>query len=308
MAMQTSGTPHFSGQPKLAKLTWRPIAESATRVVELKTGNAQLVTPIDPIQVPEVQAEPTARVVTFRQISSQVVVLNQQKVKPFADKAVRQALNYATDVDTLVKSVMQGAAYRLAGPFGPGLSGYDDTLQPYPYDPDKARSLLAQAGFPNGFEVTLVSPDGRYLNDKLASQAIASMWSKVGVNTKVQVMEWSQFVQGVVTGKSHDAFYFQQGGIPLDATVSVNFHSGKKGAAWQGYTNPEADRIIDDAVRTLDAEKRNTMYKQLARTIYEDAPWVFLWNQQGIYGLQKRVQAWEPHVDGIIRLGGLSLA
>jgi hypothetical protein len=159
----------------------------------------------------------------------------------------------------------------------------------------------------DGFDLVLTSPNGRYLNDKLASEAIAGMWSEIGVRTTVQVMDWSPFVEGVL-GKTHDAFFFQQVGVLLDATVSINFHSGKKGAAWQGYDNATANQLIDDAPKTLDAAARNDLYKQLGQLIYDECPWVFLWNQQGLFGVRQEVEDWAPHQDGVIRLGGMRLA
>jgi peptide/nickel transport system substrate-binding protein len=306
MVMDFAERPHFSGQPKVRRLVWRPVPEAATRLVELKTGAAHLITPVDPIQIPELEATKNAEVVTFRQLSSQIVVLNSLKVRAFQDVRVRQAMNYATDVDSVIRSVMRGAAYRLASAFGPGIPGYDEGLRPYTYDVDRARQLLGEAGFRDGFEVTLVTPEGRYLNDRLASEAIAGMWSRVGVRTRVQVMDWSPFVQGVL-GKTHDAFFFQQVGVLLDATTSINFDSERKGAAWQGYHNEEANRLSQDAVKTLDANRRNDMYKRLNQIVYREAPWVFLWNQQGVYARQKRVKGWVGHPDGIIRLGSISL-
>lgn len=306
MIMEAIDGEHFSGQPLLERLVWKPIAESTTRVVELKTGNAHLISPVDPVQIPELDADPESSAIAFRQLNSILIVLNELLAEPLKDVRVRQALNYATDIDTLIETVMQGAAYRLAGPFGPGIPGHDETLEPYAYDPDKARELLAEAGYADGFDLTLVSPNGRYLNDKLASEAIAGMWSEVGVRTQVQVMDWSPFVDGVL-GKTHEAFFFSQVGVLLDATLSINFHSGKAGAAWQGYTNAEVDQIIDDAPKTLDPVARNDMYKKLGNIIYEECPWVFLWNQQGVYGIRDEVQGWEPHQDNTIRLGGIHL-
>lgn len=307
MVMDATERPHFTGQPLLQRLVWRPVSEGTTRVVELKTGQAHIITPVDPLQVAELEADPESQVIAFRQLSSQVIVLNSLKVEALQDMRVRQALNYATDVDTLISSIMQNAAYRLAGPFGPGIPGHDPEMQPYPYDPDKARALLAEAGYGDGFEMTLISPNGRYLNDTIASEAIAGMWSEVGVKTQVQIMDWSPFVEGVL-GKTLDAFFFQQVGVLLDATVSINFHSGREGAAWEGYSNEEANQLIDDAPKTLDAAKRNEMYRQLGQIIREECPWVFLWNQQGLYGVRNEVQGWTPHQDGTIRLGDMHLA
>lgn len=306
MVMEAIEGEHFSGQPRLQRLLWKPIAESTTRVVELKTGGAHLISPVDPVQIPELEADPATTPVAFRQLNSIFVVLNELLAEPLQDVRVRQALNYATDVETLIETIMQGAAYQLAGPFGPGIPGHDENMQPYPYDPERARALLAEAGYEDGFDLVLTSPNGRYLNDRLASEAIAGMWSEVGVRTQVQVMDWSPFVDGVL-GKTHESFFFSQVGVLLDATLSINFHSGRQGAAWQGYANPEVDQIIDEAPKTMDAVARNDMYKQLGQIIYEECPWVFLWNQQGIYGLRNEVQDWDAHQDNIIRLGDINL-
>jgi peptide/nickel transport system substrate-binding protein len=312
MVMEAADKPHFSGQPKLKSLVWRPVAEATTRVVELKTGQAHIITNVDPVQRQEVEDDPATKVLTYRDLSSQCIVLNSLKVEAFKDVHVRQALNYATDVDTLIKTIMQGNAYRLAGALGPGLPGHDPDLKPYPYDPDKARQLLADAGYADGFDVVLVSPNGRYLNDTLASEAIAGMWTEVGVRTTVNVMDWSPFVEGVIgngpAGKSLDAFFFLQLGVPLDAGVSTNFHAGRKGAAWQGYSNDEVSQIIDEAVTVLDADKRNEMYKRMGQILYEECPWVFLWNPQGLVGVREEVQNWQPHPDGTLHLFDVSLA
>ncbi len=191
MVMDFVDRRHFGGQPKVRRLVWRPVPEAATRLVELKTAAAHLITPVDPIQIPELEATKNVEIIAFRQLASQIIVLNSLKVRAFQDARVRQAMNYATDVDTLIKTVMRGAAYRLASAFGPGIPGYDDSLRAYAYEPDRARQLLSEAGFRDGFEVTLMTPEGRYLNDRLASEAIAAMWSRVGVRTRVQVMDWS---------------------------------------------------------------------------------------------------------------------
>lgn len=307
MVMDAADRPHFSGQPKLQRLVWRPVPENTTRVVDLKTGAAHIITNVDPVQVQEVEDDPATRVMAFRNLSSQIVVLNMLKVEPFNDVRVRQALNHATDVDTIIETIMAGAAYRLAGPFGPGIPGHDPEMQPYAYDPEKAKALLTEAGYADGFDVVLTSPNGRYPNDKLASEAIAGMWSEVGVRTTVQVMDWSPFVEGVI-GKTHDAFFFLQIGVPLDASLSINFDSDAQGAAWQGYDNPEANRIIQEAVTVLDEAERNAMYTDLGQILYDEAPWVFLWNAQGLTGVREEVQDWEPHQDGVLHLLGVSLA
>lgn len=307
MIMEAADTPHFSGQPKLQRLVWRPVAEGTTRVVELKTGQAHIITNVDPVQQREVEDDPDTRIMGYRTLSPQCIVMNILNFEPFQDMRVRQALNYATDVDTIISTIMQGNAFPVAGALSPGLSGHDPDLEPYPYDPEKAKELLAEAGYADGFDLVLTSPNGRYLNDRLASEAIAGMWTEIGVRTTVNVMDWSPFVEGVL-GKTHEAFFFLQLGAPLDAGASTNFHAGREGAAWQGYSNDEVSQIIDEAVTVLDADERDAMYRRMGEILYEECPWVFLWNTQGLVGVREEVQDWEPHQDGILHLLGVNLA
>lgn len=305
LIMKAADKPHFSGQPKAASITWRPVTEAATRVVELKSGHAHLITPVSPLQTADIESDGNLKVLKVEQPSVQIIVFNIDRPY-FKDKRVRQALNMAVDVDSIIKNLIRGAGTRAAGVFGPGVPGYDASLKPYPYDPEQAKKLLADAGYGSGFELTLASPNGRYLNDKLVSEAVADQWSKVGVKAKVDAQEWGGFVQGVL-GKKHDAFFFLQGGVLVDATVSTNFDSTKKGGPWEGYVNPDADKLIQAAAKLMDSAARDKAYQQLGKILYEDAPWLFLYYPQSLYGVSKALKGWEPSTDGTIRLGGMSL-
>lgn len=113
LVVETADRPHFSGQPRVNKLTWRPVSEGTTRVVELKTGQAYLITPVDPVQVPELEGDPNTSVLAYRQLNSLFVNLNMLKVEALQDVRVRQALNYATDVDTKTAQTLALMAYYL---------------------------------------------------------------------------------------------------------------------------------------------------------------------------------------------------
>src|SRR5690606_37345773 len=176
------------------------------------------------------------------------------------------------------------------------------SLEPYPYDPERARRLLAEAGYPNGFDIVLASPNGRYPNDRLASEAIAQMWTEVGVRTRVEVFEWGTFVQGVL-GKTHDAFFFMQTMSLLDPTIRVNFHAEIAGGPWQGYDNPEVSRMIEEAPRILDPEERRKVYQEMGRVVRDEAPWVFLYAYEDLYGVSNRIGGWVPYPDGFVHLG-----
>ncbi|MHB8621287.1 MAG: ABC transporter substrate-binding protein, partial [Chloroflexota bacterium] len=265
--------PHFSGQPHAKQIQWLVVPENATRLVDLKTGGADLISNVPPLQQKQVTSGGNT-ISRATSLSSLIVVMSLLKEKPFNNVKVRQALNYAVNKDEIIAKVLNGAATPLSGPFAPGIPGYDPKLKPYPYDPAKAKQLLAEAGYPNGFDLTLSGPNGRYLEDKLVVEAIGGQLDAVGVKTKVDVVgDWPTFVKGII-GRHLQAFFFAQGGILTDATASINWDSTKKGIAWQGYSNSEVNTLIETAPKTLDSQKRNAMYRKMTDLIYQDAPWL----------------------------------
>ena len=114
---------------------------------------------------------------------------------PLLKKKVRQALNYAIDKESIVKHILMGSGRVLGGPVVPAAFGHDSSLKPYPYNPEKAKQLLTEAGYPDGFSTEFDTGSGRYLMDKQVAEAITGMLGKVGVKVKLNVLEWGQYVK-----------------------------------------------------------------------------------------------------------------
>ena len=162
-------------------------------------------------------------------------------------------MNYAIDKDELIKVVLRGEAVPMSSPSPKGVSGgFVDSLKPYPYDPEKAKSLLREAGFPNGFTVNFKAPNGRYLQDKQVAEAIVGQLEKVGIKAELETIEWGTYVQGIV-GRKYELFLLSQGGVQIGPAAQTNWSSKIKGIAWQGYENPKVDELIDRAAKTMDA-------------------------------------------------------
>src|SRR6266851_7561556 len=137
--------------------------------------------------------------------------------------------------DQLIKVVLRGEAVPMSSPFPKGVAGgYVDGLPQYAYDPEKARALLAQAGYPDGFSFNFKAPDGRYLQDKAVAEAITGQLAKVGIRAELETVEWSTYVQGIV-GRKYELFLLSQGGLQVGPAVQTNWSSRIKGIAWQGY-------------------------------------------------------------------------
>ena len=222
------------------------------------------------------------------------------RVKPFDDRRVRQALNYALDKSHTVK-LLQGAATIAHGVLPPGLLGRDDALAPYPHDPVKARALLAEAGYPDGFDVDYLI----MANDE-ASRLAASLQAdlaEVGVRVHVRSVAFATYATEIAS--AHGAPFAKATWLfdyPDPANVfDTEFHSRGIPADGEGATNiafyatPELDALLDAARGERDLEARAAMYRRAERIVYDDAPWLWDYHQDTIEVVQPYVAGYAPH-------------
>jgi peptide/nickel transport system substrate-binding protein len=302
--VQEAAKPHFSGDPKVKTVVWKTISEGAARVTALRTGAADIIHPVTPQDMQQISGGGMQAIQAKAQ-GLMCLVMNAS-TPPLDDKRVRQALNYAVDKDQIIKVLLGGVGEPINGPLTFAHEGYDPSLPPpYPYDPDKAKALLAEAGLPNGFRIRFDTPSGRYLQDKQVAEAIAGQWRRIGVEAEVNPLEWGAFLREAQQ-KQWQLFLITQGSGGTQVLLSTCFSSTVKGIPWLGYANPRVDDLIDRAGRTMDTQQRVQMYRDIVNTVREDAPWVFLHQLYDIYGVQDRVQNWKPG-SGIILLRGTSV-
>ena len=164
---------HWRGQPRVKRIVFKPIPEPFTRTAALRNGEVDLITTVPPNIAVELERVAGVRVQRVPSTWQIYLGLNAFK-KPLSDVRVRQALNSATDVDAIIKNVMDGNGRRLEGPFTPNVFGFDPSVKGYAPDPARARRLLAEAGYPDGADVTLDAPAGRYQGDKEIAEALAA--------------------------------------------------------------------------------------------------------------------------------------
>jgi len=305
--VQAAG-PHFSGQPRLQQVVFRPIPDATARINELKSGGVDIITNVPPLQIGGLQGSPGINLLRATNSGSIILIPSFQNTDVFNTKEARQAMQYAIDKDQLIKVVLRGEATPMLSPFPKGVAGgYVDALPQYTYDPDKAKALLRQAGMPDGFSVNFKAPDGRYLQDKQVAEAIAGQLEKVGIKAELETIEWSTYVQGIV-GRKYELFLLSQGGLQVGPAVQTNWSSKIKGIAWQGYTNPAVDELIDTASKQVDAQKRSATYEQLMKTAWDDSPWIFLYHQQDIYAVGSRVKNFRPTSEAIVAMGDTTVS
>jgi peptide/nickel transport system substrate-binding protein len=285
---------YWGPKARVQRLVWKPIAEASTRIVALRTGQADLIANVPP-QLAGQLAEPDLRLERVPGII--VTVMFNLAVKPFDQLKVRQAVNHAVNVDEIVQFVLGGAATRLASATKPGMLGHDPELRPYSYDPAQARKLLAEAGYPNGFEAVLDAPNGRYLNDKAVAEAVAGQLAKVGVTVKVNIPDYPTLVRKIV--KKESQFYLI-GTVEPATEIAFPRAFRPAGVFNQGYQNTEVQELMERANRTLDRAERDRMFRQVNRQVQRDCPWLFLYAQQDTFGLRARLQGFQTRSDAYV--------
>jgi peptide/nickel transport system substrate-binding protein len=294
---------HWRGAPKIRRIVYKPIPEPFTRAAALRNNEVDLITTIPPSLARELERAGGIRV--QRVPSTWIIYLGLNAFKkPLSDVRVRQALNYATDVDAIVKNVLEGNGRRLEGPLTPQMFGYDAAVKGYGHDPARARKLLSEAGYADGLEITLESPAGRYQGDKEIAEALGGQWQKAGFKPKVQVAEWGAYFKRYLAKQFQDAYLLGLGGPMQDGDELFNLVSSKGRGLY--YKNERVDALFDLGRSSMDAAKRRQVYRDLARAMVEDASWVFLLQQVDIYASRDRV-VWTPRPDQWMPLHEASL-
>jgi peptide/nickel transport system substrate-binding protein len=284
---------HWRGAPKVRRIVYKPIPEPFTRSAALRNNEVDVIDTVPPNLASELERVGGLRV--QRVPSTWIIYLGLNAFnKPLSDVRVRRALNHATDVDALVKSVLDGNGRRMAGPFTPQMFGFDASVKGYGPDPARARRLLAEAGYPDGVEITLEAPAGRYQGDKEIAEALGGQWQKAGFKPRVQVAEWGAYFKRYLGKQFQDAYLLGLGGPMQDGDELYNLVSSKGRGLY--YKNEKVDALFDAGRSTMDPAKRKKIYADLARAMVEDATWVFLMQQVDIYATRDRV-TWTPRGD-----------
>jgi peptide/nickel transport system substrate-binding protein len=283
---------YWDGAPRLRTVVFRPIGDAITRVTELRSGGVDLIVEVPSDHIAEFRASSEFEV--YERVGPHLwfLILNTRE-GPFADRRVRQAANYAVNKRALVDELLEGTATVAAGPVPAAFEwAYDEELEPYPYDPDRARQLLAEAGYGDGVTVTFYVTQGGsgMLEPVLLGTAIQADLQRVGIEAKIESYEWNTFLSRVNSGLGSAADLAEMAWMTNDPHIlpALTLHSDALPAAGgfnSGYySNPEVDSLLDEARITTVAAERARLYKHLQRIVHRDAPWVFVasWKQNAV--------------------------
>lgn len=277
---------YWGGAPQIATATFRPIPEPSSRLAALQVGEVDFISnvPLDNYADVE-QGEDTQLIIRE---GSQLYLGLQQLRPPFDDRRVRQAVNHAVDVESIISGLMLGRVTRLPGAVFPGTLGFDPALEPYAYDPDQARQLLSEAGYPDGFDTELFYAPNLGGTSKLEelAEVIAEQLSAVGINVKLTLLEIAAFNQRIPTGDYPMYFYVWTSPAAAAQYLELLFSSKTRG--WY-FQDPAADELIDEYFAALDDAERETIGRELNQYLFDEAPWLFLFQYPYGYGLRKDV-------------------
>lgn len=296
---------YWAGPPLLKTAVFRPIPEDTTRLAELQTGMVDIIVNVPPFLVNQlkgqsgidVQSVPSGRVI--------LLYVNTLASGPLQDRRVRQALNYAVDKKTIIDKVLMGSGFQMAINTSPYDFGHDPNLKPYPYDPDKAKRLLAEAGCKD-MKLVLNSPAGRYVMDKQVSEAIAGMFEKVGIKVDFKMREWGDYVKDLLGKKLVDTGLIGSGLVMYDADGRLSLYF-LKDSPFCYYADTEIENWIIEARFTMDEKKRKEIYGRISKKISEEAPFVFLYQQQDHWGISKKVKGFQARGDELFYLYRVSV-
>jgi len=290
----------WGGAPKIKTIVFRPIPEHAVRAAALQAGEIDVAVNIPPHLVQSIEKHPrlyVSKAPSVRTIFIPIYAYQYDTANkpvgpvegPTRDKRVRQALLAAVNVDEIIKTVLEGNAVRTATPLTPKHFGFDPSFAPVKLDVDRVRKLLAEAGFPQGLDLTLNSPDGRYQKDKEVAEAVAGQLTKAGIRTRVKTHEWTTYLsQYVYPHKANPMYLIGWGNTTWDAdgTLGALFRSG---TPQSNYYNPDFDGLIDEAQTSIDPRRRLELYARAQRMVVDDGGVLPLYQQVDIYGVNRRL-------------------
>lgn len=273
---------YWGEKGNLETIVYRPIPEAASRIIALESGDVDVITQIPPKDTERLEKDPKVVVSKTVSIGAQQFRFHCKR-KPFTDPRVRQAISYAVDRRAILENLMPGMADPSTGPLTPRIRGRAD-LGEIAYDPEKAKRLLAEAGYPKGFK-TKITTTPRYNMGVELAQAMAAQLAKVGIDAEIEVLEWGTITQywgGLLPEDCPlEIFIMGAGASSADADWGLRpiFHTQERNENNYGYySNPEFDDLIERAMREVETDARNALYRRAQEIVYLEDPgalWLF---------------------------------
>ncbi len=295
---------NYWGEPgKAARLIFRIMPESSTRVAALEAGEVDIAENMPTDKMNEINNTPGISVQTTATTRIDFLGFMYQRNEWVDNRSFREAVSLCIDRQMIVDTILNGTTIVCTCHSPKGALGFDETLPPYEYNPERAKEILAEIGY-DGSEVTFVAPNGRYAMDSQVGQALADMMMAVGINVKLDVLDWSSFQP---KRTEYDMYYLGQ----TDFTNNPAKHWSSvftTATNDTGYSNPAFDEIISQADQTMDTDAAVELFHQAVRLINEDFAVCPIFQEPSIIGVSDRVQGLVLRSDEYLVLTDVVLA
>ncbi len=301
----------------LTKVIFQPISNDATRVSALLSGEIDMIFPVPLQDVKRINASSNFKVLQgpelrtvflgFDQWRDELMDMKGSGKNPFKDKRVRRAFYQAIDIQAIHKKVMRGASTPSGSMIAPGIAGFDKgTYKRYPYDPKASKKLLAAAGYPNGFPVTLDCPNDRYVNDEQICQAVVPMLARIGIKISLNAQTKGLHFDKIGAKSGNNTSFYMLGWTPgtydgLNPLVNLMTREGQGHGTWNAgrYTNPEVEKLTQKIAVELNQGKRLKMIRQAMNIHRDDFGHIPLHQQALAWGISKKVSLKQAANDAV---------
>ena len=290
---------YWGGAPKLRQAIYVPIIEAQARLAAIKTGEIDLTMDVPPDSLADLRKDGDVVVAETNSSAVWYVTLNTRH-PILKDRRVRQALNYAVNKDAIIRDILKGTAIVARGPMSPVYGPfYEENLQKYPHDLEKARALLKEAGYAGGFELTFLVPEsgsGMQSPVEMATVIQANL-AQVGVRAKIQTMEWGAYLKKYLEGPDMAEMSWNPSIGDPDHMMYMLLSSDRFPPAFNAgfYQNEKVDDLLRKGRTTIDEKTRVPLYKEAQKLVVEDAPWIFVDHGKQVIIHRKRVQGFKLH-------------
>lgn len=286
---------YWGGRAPVDRIVFRVIPEAASRIAALEAGEVMYITAIPTAEKARLDAIGRLNVVAFPTSRIQFLNFNLLIDSPLRDIRVRQAINHAINRDLLIKGVLDGFGMRVASVSTPEYDGFDPNIRGFEYDPARARRLMAEAGFPNGFTIEASFPTGA-ANGPEVMTFIAAQLSEIGIRMVIREMAASQQRDMIIAGTALPLYFLALGGpyANIDLISRITFGTGER---WSSYSNPAFDELRRQASITIDQAERDRLNSRIQQFILDDAAGVILYQHVALHATSGQLRGWEPRVD-----------
>ncbi len=286
------------GYPKSETLIFRPIPESSTRVAAIQTGEIDIVTRLSSEEAAALEGMDNVKIVSYPVDRVYYIAFNNLTSgldQPTMDPKVRQAMNYAVDVDSIIEALFDGNGRPSTGYVTPANWGYDTEIQPFGYDPDKAKELLAEAGYADGFDMDFACPSGAYTNFEQVCEAIQGYLMDVGINTNLDLMESGKYWDLEAEKELPPLFGDSWSETSGEALPRLQGALGGWDASFSAWSDPEIDRLLGEIEVTMDDDARADLYVELQRYMQDNPPFIYLYEPVTFEAVNPNVQDHNPY-------------